>query len=367
MKIIAFYLPQYHPTEHNNEWWGKGFTEWTNVAKAKKYFRAHYQPKIPADLGFYDLRLPEVREQQVMLAKEAGVDAFCYYHYWFGNGNRELDLPFNEVLKNKKPDFPFCVCWANHSWFQKTWDPRKPNRLLVEQTYPGEDDYKKHFETLLPAFKDPRYFRIDGKPVFVIYKPLHFKDFKRFICLWNGWAKEQSLPGIHFIAYTLDIRKEYEALKDCGVDSICSCRLDYLSMVNRNEYGFVRYLINQMWSRLWRRLLHRPKCLNYKRDFTKLIGDEEISIENVFPTLVPNWDHTPRSGDRGYLFTNSTPELFQKHCEDVFLKIASKKEENQIVFLKSWNEWGEGNYMEPDLKFGHGYINALKNALKKNS
>ena len=174
MKVIAFYLPQYHPTPHNNEWWGEGFTEWTNVAKAPKLFWGHYQPKVPADLGFYDLRIPEVREKQAELAKYAGVDGFCYYHYWFGNGRVELETPFNEVLKTGKPDFPFCLCWANETWSRKFWNKDgnvAQSTTLAEQTYPGMDDIISHFMNVLPAFKDPRYIKQDGMPVFMIYRP----------------------------------------------------------------------------------------------------------------------------------------------------------------------------------------------------
>lgn len=367
MKTIAFYLPQYHPTEHNNEWWGEGFTEWTNVAKAKKYFRGHYQPKIPADLGFYDLRLSEVREKQVELAKKAGIDGFCYYHYWFGNGRQELERPFNEVLKSGKPDFPFCLCWANETWARKFWnkDGAVVGRdILTEQTYPGEEDYRKHFESVLPAFNDSRYIKINGKPIFLIYKPLDFKDVEKFICLWNEWAKENGIPGIKFVAYTTDIIHEYKKLKELGFDSVCSCRLNYAAAALALKKGIKKYL-SSLYLRIRQKLFPIPRCYNYKKIYAKFIGKEEVEHEDVLPTLIPNWDHTPRSGASGYLFTNSTPEVFQKHCEDVFAKISSKKEENQLVFLKSWNEWGEGNYMEPDLRFGHGYIDALRNALNK--
>ena len=363
MKIIAFYLPQYHPTVHNNEWWGEGFTEWTNVAKAEKYFRGHYQPKIPADLGFYDLRVPEVREKQVELAKLAGVDAFCYYHYWFGNGQRELERPFDEVLKSGKPDFPFCLCWANETWARKFWnkDGAVVGRdILVEQTYPGVDDYRNHFETILPAFKDNRYVKIDGKPVFMIYSPLDFKDVKNFISLWNKWAQENGFSGVYFIAYTLNIAQEYDALKRNGFNSVCCCRLRDIASCQAQSK--IKNLAFKVYQRFRWYLTHSPRIFDYRKIYKKFIGSEEIDHEDVFPTLIPNWDHTPRSGRKGYLFTNSDPEHFKMHCEDVFSKISSKKEKKQIVFLKSWNEWGEGNYMEPDLRYGLGFIDALKKA-----
>ena len=152
-RVIALYLPQFHPIPENDAWWGKGFTEWTNVAKAKPLFKGHYQPHIPADLGFYDLRLPEVREAQAELAREAGIEGFCYWHYWFGNGRRLLERPFNEVLESGKPDFPFCLAWANHSWSSNSWKKGfalQKNTLLLEQTYPGEQDYIDHFHAVLP-------------------------------------------------------------------------------------------------------------------------------------------------------------------------------------------------------------------------
>ena len=163
VRILAYYLPQFHPFKENDEWWGKGFTEWTNVARAKKLFLGHYQPHIPADLGFYDLRVPEVREQQAELARMAGIEAFCYYEYWFGNGRQLMELPFEEVVSTGKPDFPFCLCWANHSWYKKLWDPQKKgkDKLLIEQKYPGKDDYINHFNHLLPAFRDNRYVRVN--------------------------------------------------------------------------------------------------------------------------------------------------------------------------------------------------------------
>ena len=366
MKVIALYLPQYHPTEHNNQWWGEGFTEWTNVAKAKKCFHKHYQPKIPADLGFYDLRLPEVREKQVELAKMAGIEGFCYYHYWFGNGRRELERPFNEVLNSGSPDFPFCLCWANETWARKFWNSEGNvvgRDVLAEQTYPGEADYRDHFMNVLPAYKDSRYMKIDGKPIFMIYKPLDFKDVRRFITLWNQWAQENGFPGIYFMAYTTDICHQYDKIKACGIESICSCRLLYACSPHIVNRGF-KGLLSGIYQKFWWHITHSPRRFDYKKSIPSLIGEEEINREDVFPSIIPNWDHTPRSGRNGFLFTNSTPELFEEHCKDVFSKISSKKDENQIVFLKSWNEWGEGNYMEPDLKYGRGYINALRNALR---
>ena len=178
-RVLALYLPQFHPIPENDQWWGKGFTEWTNVARAKPLFGRHKQPRVPADLGFYDLRLPEAREAQAALARAYGIEGFCYWHYWFGDGKQLLERPLAEVVASGEPDFPFCLAWANETWTGKWYGA--PNRILAEQTYPGEADHIRHFYALLPAFRDPRYVTVDGLRVFLIYKPAAIPDLKRFI------------------------------------------------------------------------------------------------------------------------------------------------------------------------------------------
>ena len=358
MDIIAFYLPQFHPTEHNNEWWGKGFTEWTNVAKSKPLFPGHYQPKIPADLGFYDLRLPEVRAYQAQLAREAGITGFCYYHYWFGNGQKELNQPFEQVVASGEPNFPFCLCWANESWHRKFWNKdgsmAKYSKILIEQQYLGTTDNEAHFDDLLSAFKDERYIKIDGRPVFMIYKPLLFENVDRFILEWNELAIKNGFPGMYFIGYSLKIEEEYPKIKSLGFDAVNSCRLGY---GNQNLLQRILYKLGSLVFRL-------PRIFLYSSMIKHLIGTEELN-EDIYPTIIPNWDHTPRSGKRGYLYHNSTPELFGQHVDAVFKQITHKN--RQIVFLKSWNEWGEGNYMEPDLKYGLKYIQTLREMVDKYS
>src|SRR5690606_21147409 len=210
-RVIAFYLPQYHPIPENDETWGKGFTEWTNVGKARPLFKGHYQPRVPADLGYYDLRLPEVREAQAQMAREAGIEGFMYWHYWFGNGKRVLERPFNEVLESGKPDFPFCLGWANHSWTTHSWNSKtqwKKNAVIFEQLYPGVDDFINHFNTVLPAFKDSRYITVDDKPIFMGYAPQEIPDVKLFVTTWRKLAEENGLPGIHFVGLASGCRKD---------------------------------------------------------------------------------------------------------------------------------------------------------------
>lgn len=357
-KVIAFYLPQYHPTEDNNKWWGEGFTEWTNVGKAKSYFWGHEQPKVPADLGYYDLRLPEVREAQAKLAKEAGIEGFCYYHYWFGNGKRELELPFNEVLRLGKPDFPFCLCWANESWHSKFWnkDGSYTSKILVEQKYLGKDDYIKHFYEVLPAFKDKRYIRINDKPLFMIYKPLNLPNSDEFINIWQNLARENGIKGIHFCAHSQD-EKEIKEIFSFKYDSINIVRL-WENMKNRPIY-------KKIIGNIIRKFIYSyPFTITYKKAIRTFLGEIEKTEENVYPTIIPNWDHSPRSGKRGYVITKSTPNLFKEHVEQIINAVKHKQE--PIVFLKSWNEWGEGNYMEPDLKYGKKYLEVLHDLIIEN-
>lgn len=358
MKIIAYYLPQYHPIKENNDWWGSGFTEWTNVGKAKKYFSDHYQPKVPKDLGYYDLRLPNVRNQQADLAREAGIDGFCYWHYWFGNGRRLLEMPFNEVLKTGEPDFPFCLGWANESWKAKVWDfnSTKRDRTLIEQLYPGKDDIVNHFYAVLEAFRDDRYLKKNGKPIFVIYKPFLVPDCYNFINIWRELAFKEGLEGIHFVGHTE---------KSADINSILKLGFDSINIVRNGEYAYNKNLLRQILipSFIYK-FLRRPLKINYSLMIKYFVQKEELA-NNVYPSIIPNWDHTPRSGRKGSIFHNSTPELFAKHVKDVFNVIRNKDEDDQIIFLKSWNEWGEGNYMEPDLKYGKKYIEVLGSLKKK--
>lgn len=360
-KVIAFYLPQYHPTPDNDRWWGKGFTEWTNVGKAKPLFRGHYQPKVPADLGYYDLRLPEVREAQAELAKEAGIYGFCYYHYWFGNGKEELELPFNEVLRLGKPDFPFMLCWANESWHKKFWSKDgkgSSKEMLIEQTYPGEQDIIDHFYRLLPAFKDPRYIRIDGKPAFMIYTPDELPNPHQFIEIWNSLAKANDLDGIYFICqlrndFSID---HFNSVINQGFDRINTVRLWDAWNKNYN-------ILNRLSRRFKRHILRRPQIRNFESFYKYLISEKDIE-NNIIPTLIPNWDHTPRSGYSGTAIINATPNLFGKQLALLLDTLKKYKNTEDLVFLKSWNEWGEGNYLEPDLKYGHGFIDIVKQKLK---
>lgn len=348
-RVIAFYLPQFHPVKENDEWWGKGFTEWTNVAKASPLFRGHYQPRIPADLGFYDLRLPDVREAQAELAREAGVDGFCYWHYWLGGGRQLLERPLQEVVASGKPDFPFCLGWANHSWLKKLWNPdvsRFSQEMLIEQTY-SKDDIDLHFNTMLPMFRDKRYMQIDGRLLFLIYAPLAVPDLRAFIARWRELAKVNNLPDFYFIGQAK--KEELNNEKLAVLDAInFECIYDF----------FRQSRLRKLWAYIFR----HPIITQYK-DILKIYDLSVLKGGNVIPSIYPSWDLTPRRGMIGTVFHKSTPELFAEHVQQIMEATHPIDGGEKILFLKSWNEWAEGNYMEPDLKFGKGYINALHDVI----
>lgn len=363
-KVIAFYLPQYYPIPENDIWYGRGFTEWTNVGKAKPQFRGHYQPRVPADLGYYDLRLPQVREAQAELAKEAGISAFCYYHYWFGNGKQMLQLPLNEVIESKSPDFPFCLAWANHTWYKKMWDSGTnmlKKEILIKQEYPGEKDIEDHFYSLLNAFKDSRYYKVNGKLLFVLYKVENIPGLNFFKDKWQELASRNNLPAFFFASYSDDL---YRIKENChtGCDAtILSLHTEPGSLGSSTNFRKFNRLISSVLSKTLKIPLH---VYPYSKVIEKL-SDPVFKQNRIFPVIIPNWDYTPRRGAGGLIYHNSTPELFKKHVKQVLNFIQHKDETDKIIFLKSWNEWGEGNYMEPDLKYGKGYIAALRAALEE--
>ena len=351
IRPIAFYLPQFYPTPENDEWWGPGFTEWTNVASSKPLFKGHYQPRIPQELSFYDLRLPSVREKQAELAKLAGIEGFCYWHYWFA-GRRLLDQVFREVVETGKPDFPFCLCWANHSWEAKTWKPGMTNTMLMEQTYPGEEDFINHFYAMLPAFKDKRYMRMeDGRLVFGIFAPDRFPDAKLFFDTWNQLAKENGLEGFYFFGL-VQWSKKFNRFDNSIYDTIVFDALHEISFKYMNNW-FTNKLRN-----LKVRHLNKPYITHYK-EYVEKAPDIFRQYSDCTPCIDPDFDHSPRSAHRWVIVDGSTPSLYGKLCKDVKNVIESIPDSNRLLFIKAWNEWGEGNYLEPDTRWGRSYIEEM--------
>jgi hypothetical protein len=350
-RVIAYYLPQYHPIPENDEWWGKGFTEWTNSTKARPLFKGHYQPHVPADLGYYDLRLPESRVAQADMARRHGVEAFCYFHYWFA-GHRLLERPFNEVLNSGEPDFPFCLCWANQTW-TGIWHGA-PNRVLIEQTYPGWEDHRRHFETLLPAFCDRRYLKVDEKPLFVIFKPRELPDSVRVMEFWRELAMKAGLPGLFIVAE--DHKPDWDP-KSCGYDALVTnnlCLWRYENVPWNKPFKKIRRSLKR-WN-------GKPHVIRYEQIIDSLIPAPVPGIES-FPCVYPNWDNTPRCGSNGFVIQGSTPDLFRRHLRRALDRVQDAPDDHRIVFVKSWNEWAEGNHLEPDLRFGRGYLDVIREEL----
>jgi hypothetical protein len=355
LKAIAVYLPQFHPIPENDKWWGKGFTEWTNVTKAKPLFEGHWQPRLPADLGFYDLRVPESRQAQADLAKEHGVYGFCYWHYWFG-GKRIIERPFIEMVNSGKPDFPFCIAWANQNW-EGTWHGLSHNEILIEQTYPGEEDYTNHFYSLLRAFKDKRYIQINGKKLVFIFRPMEIPDPRYFIALWQKLALKEGLGGIHFVA--MHMPSDWNGTQ-YGYDAMIP------NFFDRNKYQ--ADLSKKGWIGKLKKLIindedpKMPKLISYEK---YVVGYPETALKpNEYPWIMTDWDNTPRAGINGWLFQGASPELFGKLCEKAIKETENKSGGEKIILLRSWNEWAEGNYLEPDQKYRIAYLQTLQNVLR---
>jgi lipopolysaccharide biosynthesis protein len=351
VSVVAFYLPQFHPIAENDQWWGPGFTEWTNVTRAKRLYPGHYQPRFPGELGYYDLRLSETREAQAVLAEEYGVSAFCYWHYWFGGGRRLLERPFDEVLKSGEPKLPFCLGWANQTW-SGIWHGAA-DRILVEQTYKdvrGKWDYRAHFEAVLPALMDPRYLSIDGRPLFLVYDPTDLPEPQRFLDLWRQWAVDAGLPGIFFVGRTETGMRSSEADFDAFTPEQVPPRL-----IARHD---------------WPRRLGRKVGIPPIRSYRRFSEETPLGIADgpSFPTVMPGFDNTPRSGAGGVVLHGAEPAIFESQvARAVAHVISAQPTGRRIVFVKSWNEWAEGNYLEPDRRYGRAFLEALARGIARGS
>lgn len=355
LQVIAYYLPQFHTIPENDKWWGKNFTEWVNVKKAKPLFKGHKQPNVPApELGYYNLLNDGIRKKQTELAKEAGVDGFCYWHYWFGNGVELLEKPFKMMLSDKSNKHGFCLGWANETWKRKQW--RKDGQgdvNLAEQVYPGIDDDIAHFYSYLDAFKDERYMRYHGRPIFLVYKPLDHPYMQSFIKRWNILAKQNGLDeGFCFIAELNYQYDKIDYLKSLGFDFVTTTKINIMQApLYMRILGVIKNFV----------LGRPPRVVDYSWTLSYQYTNKDRDC-HILPGLLPNWDHSPRSGRKCHIVHNSTPDLFYKLVRQTLQK-RNQIFQYPIMFIKSWNEWGEGNYMEPDTVWGKGYIKALRKAL----
>lgn len=364
ISFLAYYLPQYHPIPENDKWWGKGFTEWTNVKKAKPLFKKHQQPVIPGELGYYDLlEQPEIQKQQAQLAKEYGVDGFIYYQYWFGNGKMVLEKPAEIMLKDKSIDLPFCFCWANETW-KGIWHGMDNPDVILEQLYPGEEDYTNYFNYLLPFFKDERYIKVANKPMFHIYRLDDIPDVNQFINLFNALAIKNGFEGVHFIA-TINVNSQHVLTNDniygvVGVDAFQKLRYSQLfhfekdSLLYKLEFRIYNFL--GYFDHLGKR--KKPLVIDYAKGLKKLTID--FPHDKYIPCVISNWDNSPRSGKKSMIFINSSPTAFYNYLKELMHYIGKQPKKPSIIVLKSWNEWAEGNYLEPDAQYGRKWLEAIK-------
>lgn len=353
-RIIALHLPQFYPFPENDEWWGKGFTEWRNVAKATPRFKGHYQPHIPADLGFYDLRLKECRLEQEKLAKEYGIYGFCYYHYWF-NGHLIMEKPVEAKLADKEEDFPFMLCWANENW-HRNWAGGF-NEVLIEQHYNKEDDIA-HFKYLLPFFKDKRYIKVDGKPVFCIYRPALFPDFNESVKTWQDLARKEGFQlyickfeagrewGKEYMPKSADAAVEFQPINKEGWDR----RYSWKNKIG--EHVFHKTLFNSIFP--------------YKKYVQFQIKKEPFTDYKRYPSVCPIWDNSSRRVNQAFsCFKDVSPEWFEKWLEHVYNTFEPFSPEENFIFINAWNEWAEGCHLEPDMKYGRSFLEAIKKIINK--
>jgi lipopolysaccharide biosynthesis protein len=355
-RLIAFYLPQFHPIPENDEWWGKGFTEWTNVARAKPLFRGHYQPHVPADLGFYDLRVPEAREAQADLAREYGIFGFCYYHYWF-QGRRILQRPIDEVLGSGTPDFPFCLCWANENW-TRTWDGAQ-HSILLKQEY-SQQDHRRHVQHLARFFEDPRYIRVAGKPLFLFYRPGQIPDTASAVAIWRDEAARLGLGDLYLCGVEAVAGDEGSTPLN-GFDAAVEFAPDWTCPHKR-----IRQTGADRWLRrvgLQDRAYDEHIVYSYEFLLQSMLAKKDVPYVR-YRCATPWWDNSPRKKKDGLIYVGSTPALFEHWLSElVRLARASASHDDNLVFINAWNEWGEGNHLEPCQRFGRAYLEATRRAL----
>jgi hypothetical protein len=349
VRLIAFYLPQFHPIPENDAWWGRGFTEWRSVARSEPQFPGHYQPHVPADLGFYDLRLPETRLAQADLARNHGIFGFCYYHYWF-NSSQLLQRPFNEVLESGEPDLPFCLCWANDPWSRR-WDGRDDD-LLQPQTYSPDDDVA-HIRWLLPALKDPRAIKVEGKPMFLVYRAKQLPDPARTTRIWRQEVRDAGLPGIHLVAVETAWDLGWDATQ-VGFDA---------KVLFQPQFGWLMTHATKRGARINVPGKDAIQVYDYDAVHAALAELEPVSYRR-YESVFPGWDNSARVGERAVVMHNATPDGYRRWLSEAIGRSRREPLDHRLVFINAWNEWAEGCHLEPDLRYGHAYLQATREALE---
>ena len=374
IRILALYLPQFHNIPENDEWWGDGFTEWTNVRAAKPLFEGHDQPKVPLHSNYYDLLDDEVKKWQVGLAKEYGIYGFCYYHYWF-NGKMLLEKPMEQMLNNTDVDLPFCVNWANETW-TKAWvgDEKK---ILIKQEYGDEQEWRKHFDYLLPFFKDRRYIKIDNKPLFIFYRPEVVPCLSQMIEKWSEWARQEGFSGISFMSQSTD------SISDASINKLFDYAIEFQPSLARahisNKKLKTLKLIRRKIAHFAEKFLGIDLLRYGANAAAKAQGTNRMSYDKVWTDIITSnpscdkavagayvmWDNSPRHGNRAVVHTGASPEKFKEYMSKQIRHVKNHYK-NDFLVMYAWNEWAEGGYLEPDQSSGYGYLEGIKSSLIEN-
>ncbi len=373
IKTIAYFLPQFHSIEENDRAWGKGFTEWTNTKKAKPLFEGHYQPKTPLNENYYNLLNDDVKIWQAELAKKYGIFGFCYYHYWFKDGKQLLEKPAEQMLRNKDVDIPFCFSWANENW-SKLWDGGK-KELIAEQSYGGEKDWKKHLDYLADFFKDERYITLDGKPIFLIYKPEEIPNVNKMLDYWNREIRNYGFDGICFMIQnpqwffmpsydmgSFSYQVKFYPFFATNLKRISKETLRKRQQIYRSFKKIrLNFLIDKMLPLLRKNKL-KPKEELSKLDYDEIwnIGLNSEANEKFIEGAFVDWDNTARKKN-GYVHIGASPEKFRNYMSKLFKKVKDNRQK-PVIFINAWNEWCEGAYLEPDTKYGYSYLESFKEA-----
>lgn len=341
VRIIAFYLPQFHRIPENDRWWGEGFTEWTNVRRARPVFNGHVQPRVPAELGYYDLTDARARAAQAALARAHGVDAFCYYYYWFG-GKRLLEAPLDAVLASGEPDFPFCICWANHPW-NRRWDGAEHDLLMPMEYLPGDD--RSFIRDVIPLFRDARYVRVGDRPLLVVSRPQDIPEIRSMVGVWR---EECAVAGLSAPYLCLVQDADGADPRGFGFDAAIEFPphglqvADVTNQVEDLDQAFQGQVWDYVSGAKW--ALARPLP-----EYTLLRG------------VMSGWDNTPRLPRNGHIFGNAHPANYERWLAGVVAQTrAIRLGDERIVFINAWNEWAEGAYLEPDVQYGRQFLDATR-------
>ena len=363
--VVAFYLPQFHPIPENDAWWGRGFTEWTNVLQGKPLFPGHYQPHLPGELGCYDLRLDGVMARQAEMARRAGLGGFCFWHYWF-EGRLLLERPLQRFLE-AGPDFPFCLAWANESW-SRSWDGHEQETLLP-QTYGGAADDRRHFEWLLPFFADRRHLKVDGRPLFLVYRPFHKRDMQRTLDRWHTMAEKAGVPRPYFVSVSTHFDGQGAGRSAAlGFDAEVMFQPNSASARDRIFSGMrqKRLLYPWLYEPESRALDDQGTVVCEYDEAWPLMAEANAANREAWPCLVPSWDNAARRPRRGaFVLDRATPLAYGRWLEVELTRAMEKRDGPRILFVNAWNEWGEGCHLEPDRRFGSEYLETTRRVLER--